>query len=83
MIDIKGLYKSFDDKTVLSDINATFENGKTNLIIGQSGSGKTVLMKCFVGLLIPEKGEILYDGRNFLSMNKKEKKTLRREIGMI
>ena len=55
MIDIKGLYKSFDDKTVLSDINATFENGKTNLIIGQSGSGKTVLMKCIVGLLTPEK----------------------------
>ena len=46
MIEVKGLYKSFDDKTVLSDINATFENGKTNLIIGQSGSGKTVLMKC-------------------------------------
>ena len=49
MIEVKGLYKSFDDKTVLSDINATFENGKTNLIIGQSGSGKTVLMKCIVG----------------------------------
>ena len=55
MIEVKGLYKSFDDKTVLSDINATFENGKTNLIIGQSGSGKTVLMKCIVGLLTPEK----------------------------
>ena len=65
------------------DINATFNNGKTNLIIGQSGSGKTVLMKCIVGLLTPEKGEILYDGRNFLNMNKKEKKTLRREMGMI
>ena len=51
MIDIRGLYKSFEDKTVLSDINASFENGKTNLIIGQSGSGKTVLMKCIVGLL--------------------------------
>ena len=56
------------------DINATFNNGKTNLIIGQSGSGKTVLMKCIVGLLTPEKGEILYDGRNFLNMNKKEKR---------
>ena len=54
MIEVKGLYKSFDDKTVLSDINATFENGKTNLIMGQSGSGKTVLMKCIVGLLTPE-----------------------------
>ena len=83
MIDIRGLYKSFEDKTVLSDINATFENGKTNLIIGQSGSGKTVLMKCIVGLLTPEKGEVLYDGRNLLDMGKKEKKSLRREMGMI
>ena len=83
MIELKGLCKSFEDKTVLSDINATFENGKTNLIIGQSGSGKTVLMKCIVGLLTPEEGELLYDGRNFLIMNKKEKKALRREMGMI
>ncbi len=83
MIEIKGLYKSFEDKEVLKDINATFENGKTNLIIGQSGSGKTVLMKCIVGLLIPERGELLYDDRNYLCMNKKEKKQLRREMGMI
>lgn len=83
MIELKSLYKSFDDKDVLIDINARFENGKTNLIIGQSGSGKTVLMKSIVGLLTPEKGEVLYDGRNFLSMNKNEKKTLRREMGMI
>ena len=83
MIEVKGLYKSFDDKTVLSDINATFENGKTNLIIGQSGSGKTVLMKCIVGLLTPEKGEVLYDGRNLVLMGKKEKKMLRKEMGMI
>ena len=83
MIELKSLYKSFDDKDVLIDINARFEHGKTNLIIGQSGSGKTVLMKSIVGLLTPEKGEVLYDGRNFLSMNKNEKKTLRREMGMI
>ena len=83
MIEVKGLYKSFDDKTVLSDINASFENGKTNLIIGQSGSGKTVLMKCIVGLLTPEKGEVLYDGRNLVMMGKKEKKMLRKEMGMI
>ena len=58
MIELKGLCKSFEEKEVLTDINATFENGKTNLIIGQSGSGKTVLMKCIVGLLTPEKGEL-------------------------
>lgn len=83
MIEVIGLYKSFEGKAVLKDINATFENGKTNLIIGQSGSGKTVLMKCIVGLLMPEQGEILYDNRNFLAMGKKEKKVLRREMGMI
>jgi phospholipid/cholesterol/gamma-HCH transport system ATP-binding protein len=83
MIEIKGLYKSFEDKDVLKDINTTFENGKTNLIIGQSGSGKTVLMKCIVGLLTPEHGEILYDNRNFIAMSKKEKKMLRSEMGMI
>ena len=81
MIEVKGLYKSFEGKTVLHNIDATFENGKTSLIIGQSGSGKTVLMKCIVGLLTPEKGEVLYDGRNFLAMGKKEKKHLRREMG--
>ena len=83
MIELKSIYKSFEDKDVLMNINARFENGKTNLIIGQSGSGKTVLMKSIVGLLTPERGQILYDGRNFLSMNKKEKIDLRREIGMI
>ena len=83
MIELKGLYKSFDGKEVLTDISSTFDNGKTNLIIGQSGSGKTVLMKCIVGLLTPERGELLYDGRNFLTMDKREKKALRREMGMI
>ena len=83
MIELKSIYKSFEDKDVLMDINARFENGKTNLIIGQSGSGKTVLMKSIVGLLTPERGEILYDGRNFLTMGKKEKIALRREMGMI
>ena len=83
MIEIKHLYKSFEDKEVLHDINAEFENGKTNLIIGQSGSGKTVLMKNIVGLLDPTKGEILYDGRDFVAMSKNEKVLLRREMGMI
>ena len=83
MIEIKNLYKSFDQKEVLKDISALFESGKTNLIIGQSGSGKTVLMKNLVGLLDPTSGEVLYDGRNFVGMDKKEKIMLRREMGMI
>lgn len=83
MIEVKNLYKSFGDKTVLKDINATFENGKTNLIIGQSGSGKTVLMKNLVGLFEPTQGEVLYDGRNFVTMTKNEKIMMRREMGMI
>ena len=83
MIEIKSLYKSFEDKEVLKDINSIFENGKTNLIIGQSGSGKTVLMKCIVGLFRPTSGQILYDGRDLVCMNKSEWKLLRREMGMI
>ena len=83
MIEVKHLYKSFEDKDVLLDINAVFENGKTNLIIGQSGSGKTVLMKNLVGLFTPSKGEILYDGRDFVVMNKHEKAQVRREMGML
>ena len=83
MIEIQHLYKSFGDKEVLKDINAKFEDGKTNLIIGKSGSGKTVLMKNIVGLLEPTSGHILYDGRDFVSMNKHEKVRMRREMGMI
>lgn len=83
MIEVKHLYKSFDDKDVLFDINATFENGKTNLIIGQSGSGKTVLLKNIVGLLHPTQGNVIYDGRDFTAMSKAEQVALRREMGMI
>ena len=83
MIEIKNLCKQFEDRQVLKDISAVFENGKTNLIIGQSGSGKTVLMKNLVGLLDPTSGDILYDGRDFVAMSKKEKIMLRREMGMI
>ena len=83
MIEIKDLKKSFDGRTVLYGINSTFETGKTNLIIGQSGSGKTVLLKCLVGLLKPDSGEILYDGRNVLQMNSNQIKDLRQEIGML
>ncbi|MCM1337846.1 MAG: ATP-binding cassette domain-containing protein [Candidatus Amulumruptor caecigallinarius] len=83
MIEVKDVTKSFDGKTILHGIDATFYAGKTNLIIGQSGSGKTVLMKSLVGLLRPEKGEILYDGRDLLKMDQKQVKELRKEIGML
>ena len=83
MIEIKDLKKSFDGRTVLYGINSTFETGKTNLIIGQSGSGKTGLLKCLVGLLKPDSGEILYDGRNVLKMNSSQIRDLRQEIGML
>ena len=83
MIEVKNLYKSFDNKEVLKGINTVFEDGKTNLIIGQSGSGKTVLMKNLVGLFEPTSGQVLYDGRDFVQMSKKEKVLMRREMGMI
>src|SRR5574344_2989548 len=83
MIELKHLYKSFDEKDVLKDIDATFKEGITNLIIGQSGSGKTVLIKNIVGLLEPTQGSIFYDGRDFVAMNKSDKIILRREMGMI
>ena len=83
MIEVCHLYKSFENKDVLIDINTTFEDGKTNLIIGQSGSGKTVLMKNLVGLLRPTSGQVLYDGRDFVQMSKHEQVMMRREMGMI
>lgn len=83
MIEVKNIVKSFDGKTILHDVSATFYSGKTNLIIGQSGSGKTVLMKSIIGLVRPEQGEILYDGRNLLDMGEKQVKELRKEIGML
>ncbi len=83
MIEVKHLYKSFQDKDVLIDVNARFEDGKTNLIIGQSGSGKTVLIKNLVGLFVPTSGEILYDGRDFVKFDKRERIRMRREMGML
>ena len=83
MIEVKHLYKSFDDKAVLKDVSTVFQDGITNLIIGQSGSGKTVLMKNLVGLLEPTSGQVLYDGRDFVSMSKHKKVMMRREMGMI
>ena len=83
MIEVKDIHKKFGSQTVLDNINAIFDNGKANLIIGQSGAGKTVLLKCIVGLLEPEEGKVLYDGRNILTFNKREKQMLRREMGML
>ena len=83
MIEVKALTKSFDGRKVLHGVDATFYTGKTNLIIGQSGSGKTVLMKSLVGLLSPDSGEILFDSRNLLGMKHQEVKELRKEIGML
>ena len=79
MIEAKDISKWFDGQQVLYGISATFDTGKTNLIIGQSGSGKTVFMKCLIGLLTPEEGEILYDGRRFRSLDTTEKRQLRSE----
>lgn len=83
MIEVKNLTKKFDDKIVLDDISVTFEQGKTNLIIGQSGSGKTVLLKSIVGLLPVDHGEIWYDDRQYNALNFKQKKEIRKEIGML
>ena len=83
MIELQNIRKSFVGQNVLNDISARFENGKTNLIIGKSGAGKTVLLKCIVGLLIPDSGKVLYDNRNVLTFGKRERLLLRREMGML
>lgn len=83
MIEVKNLYKSFGDQSVLNDINCRFEDGKNNLIIGMSGSGKTVLLKCLISLHRPEEGEIYYDGRDLLKLSRKELILLRQEIGVL
>lgn len=83
MIEIKNLKKSFGDKVVLDDVSCVMESGKVNLIIGTSGSGKTVLLKCMVGLMNIDSGSILYEGVNFAAMEDKEKKELRTQIGML
>lgn len=83
MIEVKNLYKSFGDTHVLQDISVKFEQGKINLIIGGSGSGKSVLTKCMVGLHEINKGSVSYDGKEFTTMNFKQKKKIRKEIGML
>lgn len=83
MIEVKDLHKSFDTQKVLQGIDCTFHEGINNLIIGQSGSGKTVLLKCLIGLYQPEQGEILYDGRDITKLKDKEMKQIRKEIGVL
>ncbi len=83
MIQVKNIYKSFDGNQVLNNVSAIFEQGKTNLIIGRSGSGKTVLLKSILGLYEIDKGEIWYNDRNFTTIGEKERKKMRQEIGMV
>lgn len=83
MIEVKNLHKSFGEQHVLNDICCRFEDGKNNLIIGQSGSGKTVLLKCLISLHRPDSGEILYDNRDLLTLTRKELHKLRQEIGVL
>jgi len=83
MIEVKNLNKSFDETQVLKDISVSFNTGQTNLIIGQSGSGKTVLMKCIIALYSPDSGSISYDGRDVVKMKPSELRTLRQEMGML
>lgn len=83
MIEIRNIKKGYEEKEVLKGINADFKEGECSLIIGKSGVGKTVLMKCIVGLEVPDEGEVLYDGRNLHALEEKESQLLRREVGML
>jgi len=83
MIEIKNISKSFNGKKILSGVNSVFDTGHINLVIGGSGSGKTVLMKCMVGLLEIDSGEILYDEKNFSGLDRKERTPFRKDIGMV
>ncbi|HET8736641.1 MAG TPA: ATP-binding cassette domain-containing protein [Pricia sp.] len=83
MIEVNDIHKSFGDTEVLKGISASFKKGKTNLIIGQSGSGKTVFLKCLLGLFSPEEGSISYDGRDYSKLSGNERRDLRQEMGMV
>ncbi|MFO7669395.1 MAG: ATP-binding cassette domain-containing protein [Bacteroidales bacterium] len=83
MISVKGLYKSYDNNHVLNDVSVTFEKGKCNMIIGRSGSGKTVLLKSIAGLTKVDRGEIWYDNQEFTQMNDREQQNIRKEMGML
>ncbi len=83
MIEVENLHKSFGDTHILKGITTTFDKGKTNMIIGQSGSGKTVFIKCLLGLFTPEEGTISYDGRIYSQLEPRERRDLRQEMGMV
>lgn len=83
MIEVNDIHKSFGESHILKGITTVFEKGKTNLIIGQSGSGKTVFLKCLLGLFAPEEGSIVYDGKAYSSLTENEKRDLRQEMGMV
>ncbi len=83
MIEVDNIHKSFGEAHVLKGISTTFETGKTNLVIGQSGSGKTVFLKCLLGLFTPEEGSIIYDGKRYSELTDDEKRDLRQEMGMV
>ena len=83
MIEVKNISKTFGDNKVLKNVSTIFEKGKTNLIIGQSGSGKTVMMKSCIGLIDPDEGEIVFDQRPFSRLGEKKKKDIRKEMGVL
>lgn len=83
MIQIKDIHKEFDGRVVLDGISGIFEQGKINMVIGGSGTGKSVLLKCMIGILTPERGEILYNGRDFIKANQDTVKEIRREMGVL
>ncbi|HET8810428.1 MAG TPA: ATP-binding cassette domain-containing protein [Flavobacteriaceae bacterium] len=83
MIEVKNIHKSFGEEEILKGIDAKFEKGKTNLIIGQSGSGKTVFLKCLLGLFKPDEGQILYNGEEYSSFSEEEQRELRQKMGMV
>ena len=83
MIKVENVFKSFGEEEILKGITTEFDKGKTNLIIGQSGSGKTVMLKCLLGLFKPEKGRIYYEDKAIQDMDDEEQRKLREEIGML
>jgi phospholipid/cholesterol/gamma-HCH transport system ATP-binding protein len=83
MIEIKNISKAFNGKVVLEDVSGVFKKGETSLVIGASGTGKSVLLKCMLDLVTPEKGQVFFDGREFLSMEEYDRKDIRREMGVL